>query len=80
MCLQYGAARSPGEERLITGAGDITATHSADGVCDPDGGMHALWSDVLPEHVFAPPAPRLGPDYVAALDRRWRRHVADAPP
>lgn len=26
-------------------------------VCDPDGGMHAMWSDVLPTQVFGDPPP-----------------------
>jgi adenosylmethionine-8-amino-7-oxononanoate aminotransferase len=26
-------------------------------VCDPDGGMHSLWSGALPEHLFAPLPP-----------------------
>ena len=26
-------------------------------VCDPEGGMHHLWGDVLPRQVFAPVPP-----------------------
>ena len=48
-------------------------------VCDPDGGMHALWTGVLPAQVFAPAA--AGPTsadaaYVGdARPRRCERHA-----
>lgn len=36
--------------------GDTLAPMS---VCDPEGGMHSLWSGILPQHTFAPiPPPR----------------------
>ena len=42
-------------------------------VCDPDGGMHALWRDVLPRQVFAgPPPAAFEHDYVAELARAGR--------
>ena len=60
MCLQYQRARGrPGKHRLMTWrCGYHGDTFGAMSVCDPDGGMHSLWSDVLPRQVFAsaPPA------------------------
>jgi adenosylmethionine-8-amino-7-oxononanoate aminotransferase len=45
-------------------------------VCDPDGGMHGLWRDVLPRQVFAgvPPA-ALTHDYVTELARLVETHA-----
>jgi adenosylmethionine---8-amino-7-oxononanoate aminotransferase len=44
------------------------------GVCDPVGGMHALFQGTLAEHVFAerPPA-----GFDAALDERYAAHLTD---
>jgi adenosylmethionine-8-amino-7-oxononanoate aminotransferase len=49
-------------------------------VCDPDGGMHALWRGVLPRQVFAPVPPAgfdSPPDegYLASLAEAVRRHA-----
>ena len=55
MALQYqrGAGR-PGRTRMLTVRGGYHGdTCGCMGVCDPDGGMHAMWRGVLPEHVFA---------------------------
>ena len=55
MCLQYQRSRGrPGKHRLMTWRGGYHGdTFGAMSVCDPDGGMHALWRDVLPQQVFA---------------------------
>ena len=50
-------------------------------VCDPDGGMHSLWTDILARQVFAPQVPAdYDPAYSAAFEaavgrarRRTRR-------
>ncbi|MEU5979768.1 adenosylmethionine--8-amino-7-oxononanoate transaminase [Streptomyces sp. NPDC047315] len=59
MCLQYW--RSTGDRakrRLMTWRGGYHGdTWQPMSVCDPDGGMHALWSGVLPEQVFADAPP-----------------------
>ena len=52
-------------------------------VCDPEGGMHHLWGDVLPRQVFAPVPPGgfdtpPDPAYVAALVEAVERHAARA--
>jgi adenosylmethionine-8-amino-7-oxononanoate aminotransferase len=73
MCLQ---AR-PGRRRLLTVRGGYHGdTFGAMAVCDPDGGMHALWKGALPEHVFAdrPPA-ELSGAYAAHLDELFERHA-----
>src|SRR4051794_12861193 len=50
LCLQ---AR-PGRRRLITVRGGYHGdTFGAMAICDPEGGMHALWRGALAEHVFA---------------------------
>ena len=59
MALQYWvSAGRPGKQRLITWRGGYHGdTVHPMSVCDPDGGMHALWRGMLPEQVFvdAPP-------------------------
>ena len=60
MCLQYQRSRGrPGKRRLLTWRGGYHGdTFHPMSVCDPEGGMHALWRGVLPAQVFvdAPPA------------------------
>ncbi len=84
MCLQYQRARGrPGRHRLMTWRGGYHGdTFHAMSVCDPDGGMHALWTDVLPRQVFVPPPPGgrdapVDPVYVALLDRTLARHAGE---
>ena len=76
MCLQYQRARGrPGRTRMMTWRGGYHGdTFGAMSVCDPDGGMHALWAGFLPAQVFAdrPPAA-----YDPAYDEHLRA-VADA--
>ncbi|MFJ4805451.1 adenosylmethionine--8-amino-7-oxononanoate transaminase [Streptomyces murinus] len=60
MCLQYWRSLGrPGKQRLLTWRGGYHGdTWQPMSVCDPEGGMHELWSGVLPRQVFAdaPPA------------------------
>jgi adenosylmethionine-8-amino-7-oxononanoate aminotransferase len=76
MCLQYWrSAGRPGKRRLLTWRGGYHGdTFHPMSVCDPDGGMHALWRGVLPEQVFvaAPPA-----GFDAAPDPAYLDHLAD---
>jgi adenosylmethionine-8-amino-7-oxononanoate aminotransferase len=78
MCLQYQRSRGrPGKHRLMTWRGGYHGdTFAAMSVCDPDGGMHALWRDVLPRQVFAglPPA-TFAHDYVAELAQLVETHA-----
>jgi adenosylmethionine-8-amino-7-oxononanoate aminotransferase len=82
MCLQYWRSRGrPGKHRLATWRGGYHGdTFHPMSVCDPDGGMHHLWTDVLPRQVFAS-APPAGFDapvddrYVAELTGAIERHA-----
>ena len=74
MCLQYWrSAGRPAKRRLLTWRGGYHGdTFMAMSVCDPEGGMHALWDGVLADQVFAaaPPAgfaAGLDPAYAASL-------------
>lgn len=70
MCLQYWrSVGRPGKHRLLTWRGGYHGdTFGAMSVCDPEGGMHRLWVDVLPRQLFAdiPPA-EFDPGYVQQL-------------
>jgi adenosylmethionine---8-amino-7-oxononanoate aminotransferase len=74
MCLQYQRARGrSGRTRLLTVRGGYHGdTTGAMAVCDPVGGMHSLFTGVLPEHVFAPRPPDW---FEAGLDEDWARSV-----
>jgi adenosylmethionine-8-amino-7-oxononanoate aminotransferase len=60
MCLQYWrSVGRPGKRRLLTWRGGYHGdTFMAMSVCDPEGGMHAMWDGVVASQVFAdvPPA------------------------
>lgn len=73
MCLQYHRATGrSGKRRLLTWRGGYHGdTFHPMSVCDPEGGMHALWRGILPEQVFvaAPPAGFDTPPEPAYLDQ-----------
>ncbi|MBZ4321934.1 adenosylmethionine--8-amino-7-oxononanoate transaminase [Streptomyces huiliensis] len=82
MCLQYWRSSGrPEKRRLLTWRGGYHGdTWTPMSVCDPDGGMHSLWSGVLPEQVFAdaPPAgfdAEPDPAYEAHLSELVARHA-----
>ncbi|WP_280362688.1 adenosylmethionine--8-amino-7-oxononanoate transaminase [Nocardia wallacei] len=78
MCLQYWRARGrPGKRRLFTWRGGYHGdTFTPMSVCDPDGGMHSLWTDVLTEQIFAPVPPKdYVPEYVRELERLFAAHA-----
>ena len=78
MCLQYQRARGrPEKHRLMTWRGGYHGdTFGAMSVCDPEGGMHALWADVLPRQVFASAPPTaLETAYVEELARLVETHA-----
>jgi adenosylmethionine---8-amino-7-oxononanoate aminotransferase len=76
MCLQYWRSLGrPAKRRLLTWRGGYHGdTFHPMSVCDPDGGMHALWRGVLPEQVFAP-APPAGFD--AGVDPTYAGQLVD---
>ena len=59
MALQYWRSIGRGDKhRLMTWRGGYHGdTFTPMSVCDPDGGMHSLWTDVLAHQVFAPQVP-----------------------
>jgi adenosylmethionine-8-amino-7-oxononanoate aminotransferase len=73
MCLQYyRSAGRAAKRRLFTWRGGYHGdTFHPMSVCDPEGGMHALWRGVLPAQVFVdvPPAGFDTPPDPAYLDR-----------
>ncbi|AKG46466.1 adenosylmethionine--8-amino-7-oxononanoate transaminase [Streptomyces xiamenensis] len=84
MCLQYWRSLGrPEKRRLLTWRGGYHGdTWHAMSVCDPEGGMHELWSGALPGQVFAPPPPAgfaAGPseEYVRELRSLIARHAGE---
>lgn len=74
MCLQYWrSVGRPGKTRLLTWRGGYHGdTWQPMAVCDPEGGMHELWSGQLPRQVFADVPPGgfdtpVDPQYTAHL-------------
>jgi adenosylmethionine-8-amino-7-oxononanoate aminotransferase len=74
ICLQYQSALGQtGRTRLLTVRGGYHGdTFGAMAVCDPLGGMHRLFTGVLPEHVFAERPPD---GFHAGLQEEWARSV-----
>jgi adenosylmethionine---8-amino-7-oxononanoate aminotransferase len=78
MALQYWRSlEQPGKYRLMTWRGGYHGdTFTPMSVCDPDGGMHSLWTDVLAQQVFAPQVPAdYDPTYSAAFEKQLVEHV-----
>ncbi|MFE2877798.1 adenosylmethionine--8-amino-7-oxononanoate transaminase [Streptomyces roseus] len=74
MCLQYwrSTGRS-GKTRLLTWRGGYHGdTWTPMGVCDPDGGMHELWSGMLPQQLFADVPPS---GFDAPVDPAYADHL-----
>ncbi|SOD62373.1 adenosylmethionine-8-amino-7-oxononanoate aminotransferase [Streptomyces zhaozhouensis] len=84
MCLQYWASLGrPAKRRVLTWRGGYHGdTWHAMSVCDPEGGMHRLWSGALPRQVFAdapPPGFDAAPDaaYVEGLRTLVAAHAGE---
>ncbi len=77
MCLQFQRATGrPERRRLGTWRGGYHGdTFHPMSVCDPEGGMHYLWGDVLPRQVFAPVPPA---GFTAPPDPAYEAVLADA--
>ncbi|WP_333473484.1 adenosylmethionine--8-amino-7-oxononanoate transaminase [Lolliginicoccus lacisalsi] len=78
MCLQYWrSVGKPAKNKLLTWRGGYHGdTFTPMSVCDPDGGMHAMWTDVLRPQVFAPRPPAdHDPAYTAELERLISTHA-----
>jgi adenosylmethionine---8-amino-7-oxononanoate aminotransferase len=76
MALQFQRARGrAARTRLLTVRGGYHGdTFGAMAVCDPVGGMHSMFNDVLAEHVFAERPPD---GFDAALEDRWAAEVRE---
>jgi adenosylmethionine-8-amino-7-oxononanoate aminotransferase len=76
MCLQFWRSLGrPDKHRLLTWRGGYHGdTWQPMSVCDPDGGMHELWSGVLPKQVFADAPP---PGFDAPPDAGYARRLRD---
>ena len=76
LCLQFQRAIGhPRRTRLLTVRGGYHGdTFGAMAVCDPVGGMHSMFTGVLPQHVFAERPPD---GFGAGLDERWAGHVSE---
>ncbi|WP_372507353.1 adenosylmethionine--8-amino-7-oxononanoate transaminase [Mycobacterium heckeshornense] len=80
MALQYWRSQGrTGKTRLMTWRGGYHGdTFTSMSICDPDGGMHSLWTDVLAEQVFAPQVPRdYDPGYSAAFEAQLAEHAGE---
>ncbi|WP_369830958.1 adenosylmethionine--8-amino-7-oxononanoate transaminase [Mycobacterium sp. NS-7484] len=78
MALQYWRSLGRGaKHRLMTWRGGYHGdTFTPMSVCDPDGGMHALWTDVLVAQEFAPPVPAdYQSSYIDAFERQLAAHA-----
>jgi adenosylmethionine---8-amino-7-oxononanoate aminotransferase len=78
MALQYWRSRgAPAKRRLMTWRGGYHGdTFTPMSICDPDGGMHSLWADILARQVFAPQVPRdHDPAYSAAFEAQLAQHA-----
>ena len=78
MALQYWRSLDrPNKHRLMTWRGGYHGdTFTPMSVCDPDGGMHSLWTDVLADQVFAPQVPtEYDPGYSAAFEALLAEHA-----
>ncbi|WP_280351977.1 adenosylmethionine--8-amino-7-oxononanoate transaminase [Nocardia abscessus] len=80
MCLQYWRSLGkPRKRRLLTWRGGYHGdTFTPMSVCDPEGGMHSLWTDILAHQVFAPvPPSEYLPEYVAQLEGLFAAHAGE---
>jgi adenosylmethionine-8-amino-7-oxononanoate aminotransferase len=76
MALQYwrGFGRRD-KHRLMTWRGGYHGdTFTPMSVCDPDGGMHSLWTDVLARQEFAPQVPT---EYDPAYSESFERQLSE---
>lgn len=81
MALQYWRSSGhPAKRRLMTWRGGYHGdTFTPMSVCDPDGGMHELWTgenSLLADQLFAPPPPRdFDADYVGQFEELLADHA-----
>jgi adenosylmethionine-8-amino-7-oxononanoate aminotransferase len=78
MKMAWQAQAGTGKTRFFTIRGGYHGdTFSPMSVCDPEGGMHAMYAGIVPEHVFAPRPPAWRDALGHELDRTdWERETA----
>ncbi|MGN6721444.1 MAG: aminotransferase class III-fold pyridoxal phosphate-dependent enzyme, partial [Marmoricola sp.] len=71
----------PGRTKMFTIRGGYHGdTFSPMSVCDPDGGMHAMYGGIVPEHIFAPRPPQEASDlssWQAEVDALFTTHAGE---
>src|ERR1700757_444041 len=80
MAFQYWRSLGrPEKRRLMTWRGGYHGdTFTPMSICDPEGGMHSLWTDILARQVFAPQVPRdYDPAYSAAFEAQLAQHRSE---
>jgi len=80
MALQYWRSIGRGDKhRLMTWRGGYHGdTFTPMSVCDPDGGMHELWTDVLTAQEFAPQVPTAyDPAYSESFAAQMGEHAEE---
>jgi adenosylmethionine-8-amino-7-oxononanoate aminotransferase len=84
MCLQYQRSRGrPERTRLLTWRGGYYGdTLSPMSLCDPEGGMHHLWTGILPRQIFVDGPPDgfdvpVDTDYLASVAGAVERHAGE---
>ncbi|NGX08314.1 adenosylmethionine--8-amino-7-oxononanoate transaminase [Mycobacteroides franklinii] len=80
MALQYWRSLGlPAKHRLMTWRGGYHGdTFAPMSVCDPEGGMHSLWTDVLVEQIFADRVPSAYDDeYMRRFEAELTEHAAE---
>ncbi|MEV6633489.1 adenosylmethionine--8-amino-7-oxononanoate transaminase [Actinoplanes sp. NPDC051470] len=77
VAIKMALQARPGKRRLATWRGGYHGdTFHPMSVCDPVGGMHSLWTGVLPVQIFAPPPPAHFDDgYAAELVETIEQHA-----
>ncbi len=80
VAMKMAMQARPGRRRFLTVRGGYHGdTFDAMSVCDPEGGMHTLWSGVLPDQVFGPRPPAVGEpieEWVSAMRALAAEHAS----
>lgn len=80
LCVQYWNGNGEERTRMMALRGAYHGdTAGAMALCDPVRGMHRMYADALPDHVFAPRPPGgfgapLDPDWAAEVEALFERH------
>ncbi|MEZ5078879.1 MAG: adenosylmethionine--8-amino-7-oxononanoate transaminase [Solirubrobacterales bacterium] len=80
LCVQFWNGHGEERTRMLALRGGYHGdTAGAMALCDPEQGMHRMYADALPRHVFAPRPPGgfeapLDSEWAAAVERLFERH------